>query len=156
MYNYNLAGELGIEIKTLAMGTNEACYTFGGGEEGGKLKGKDAEESFIVTGSGAPITLLPVSNEYSITATGTYEQIKTMIAKIRTTENKRKVIQSITYSFDSAANTVTANVSLVEYAIEGTTGEEDAKPRKETMYPIPATIATGVPNLFFGGAVAAQ
>lgn len=119
-----LCDSLDVAITSVAFGEPQSAFTFSSsGEEG----------------------LVGYSKTSNISATGTYTTIKDLLTKLMDTAGRRRVPSNVSFSFDSAINSVTCSISLTEYAVVG--GE-----RTESVPVIP-TYNKGVNNIFFSNGV---
>lgn len=135
MDNYNMGQRLQIKVPTLLMSQVTQVYTFGQiptSNPNGGVGGVDSKYS-------------AVAMSYTVTTSGTYDQMKQTLNYIMNEESKRKVLNSILFAYDSTNQEVSMNLNLVEYAVSG----ED-RAQKEVEIPSYVKSAT---NIFYNEAI---
>lgn len=128
---HNIASQIGLSFTSLSMSEPRISWVFGTEKKDGKVNNKD-QASYEMVAS--------VKN-YSIQVTGTYGNIKDFIKQVMSDKAKRRVPVSISFAFDPTLNTVSCNVSIMEYAISN-------KDRTESVADIPI-YNQGIGNIFF-------
>lgn len=139
MDTHNIATAIGVTYKfeTLALTEAKSTYVFGMEEHNGIPAKKDENAAYAMVGD---------SKAYTVTATGTYIEVKKMLDQLMNgDEHKRRVPSNITFAHDSTLNLVTCQVVMTEYAVR-------SKDRTETVTEIPS-FNTGIDNIFFDGLV---
>lgn len=134
-----LATTTQVTLSTISFGKEGNAYAFGTAEHDGKFDKKAETLPEIYT----------TSKEYSLEVVGTYDNVLEFIRQVTENTKRRTSINSVSFSFDSALNTITANIRVAEYCLNGTDPElfgEDGK--NYTVVTIPV-FATGVNNIFF-------
>lgn len=134
-----MAATTQVTLTTISFGKEGNAYAFGTAEHDGKFDKKAETLPEIYT----------TSKEYTLDITGTYDNLLEFIRQVTENTKRRTSISSVSFSYDSALNTVSAKMKITEYCLNGTDPElfgEDGK--NYTVVTIPV-FATGVNNIFF-------
>lgn len=136
MDNVKIENDNSIKIITTSFNQNEDAYMFG----------QLPSTSGNGTVGGLDVAYKGISAMYSISAEGSYAQIKDVLIDIMNTTGKRKVPISLGFEFDATNSMVKLTASISEYAITG-------PDRKQSNVGIPEiTHSTG--NIFYNGMIA--
>lgn len=128
---YNMGQKLQIKVPTLSLSPEAVVYTFGQiptSNPNGGVGGASTEYS-------------GVAMSYALSTIGTYDQMKQTLNYIMQEEGKRKVLDAVTFAYDSATQQVALSIKVTEYAVTG--GD---RVQKEVVIP---EYAKSVPNVFY-------
>lgn len=109
---FNISNDLGVSISNLTLSSVDISknYVFGNTTS----SNPDAPGQ-----AGLDTSYAGISKNYSVSLSGSYDQVKEYLTKIMTTSGKRKVPATVSFNYDLESSVVTINASINEYAITG-------------------------------------
>ena len=138
MDNYELAEKMQIDLASITLTPTTDVYSFG------QLASSNPNGGV----GGLSTDYIGVSTAYTITVTGSYEQMKDILKEIRNNTSKRKAITGVQFAYNTEDNSSAVVINVNEYAIKG----EGREQSKVTM----PTINTSTTNIFYNSIIKSE